>query len=785
MHQEDENTKDFMEIFPMIEASLAQDEEEEAAMAGWLQQIENPTDEHQGPTLTFPLVEEEVRKLVETYVIDPDTPMYDASLVELLDEGTKMFQNLPRLIEIETNGHGHKKLVIVGDLHGQLADLVTIFMEHGYPQPGGTQYLFNGDFVDRGEHGVEITTILVAFKLLHPHSVHLNRGNHEGVQCNISYGFTDEVREKYGNSNFYKAFSNLWQNLPIATVVDNRVFVVHGGLVGQMDVRLSDLHNLPRAEGNLCSPKPEYKLLGQALWNDPSPYPGLQTGQRGTGSLKFGPDVTAAFLHNNGLELVIRSHEVPESGHGYEVMHNGKLITVFSASNYCGSSGNYAGLIIFTAPGERTEMEFWAESLDVLRNDIVGCGAMPHKDSFKKKPDTAAGDLEAEQARVQQQVYDGLKDLIAKHSSALETAFEARGQGCWLTPVTIAGVLRLTIPVNGIDWGEHMSVLLDQLQHPATGLAHWQQFLDTFRVKVVGDGGSWAHGLKISIHNKLLAKDRKVVDYIQMFDKDGDGDVSVEELQTCLAELDLQFPTAHLHAFVKNYLVDGRVNVIKFLEGLSMKYRGPPLPPDVFEMVDTVSRFFAQAQQPVEQGKKSSANLYHFKMMDKNKDGMLQYEEFAEFIAWFTSRNQDCAHLNSPLLIRKVFACLDVSGEGTISYMEFLTFFKTTDTVSAALEHIIRVVVKALFKHRGTLKYVFYKLDLDGNGMLSREEFREGLRILERLSLSELSDTDLHMVADYIDTDGDGKISVNEFLSAFHVSGQFQEGALTPGSCEP
>ena len=84
-------------------------------------------------------------------------------------------------------------LIIAGDLHGQLPDLLTIFVENGFPGPDGPQYLFNGDFVDRGKHGVEVATLLLCYKILYPDRVHLNRGNHESAAMNMTYGFVDEV----------------------------------------------------------------------------------------------------------------------------------------------------------------------------------------------------------------------------------------------------------------------------------------------------------------------------------------------------------------------------------------------------------------------------------------------------------------------------------------------------------------------------------------------------------------------------------------------------------------
>ena len=103
------------------------------------------------------------------------------------------------LLEIEVDSGNHQKLIVVGDLHGQINDLLWILHIHGLPNPAGAQYLFNGDFVDRGEYGMEVLTLLCTMKCLWPNSVHLNRGNHETLNANIAYGFAPECIHKYSN----------------------------------------------------------------------------------------------------------------------------------------------------------------------------------------------------------------------------------------------------------------------------------------------------------------------------------------------------------------------------------------------------------------------------------------------------------------------------------------------------------------------------------------------------------------------------------------------------------
>lgn len=111
--------------------------------------------------------------------------------------------------------------------------------------------------------------------------------------------------------------------------------VVHGGLPSQDGVTLDDIRQLDRFRQ-----PPKEGLMSDLLWADPQPFNGRAPSKRGLG-FGFGPDITQAFLTNNGLDLLIRSHEVKDEG--YEIAHNGKCITVFSAPRYW-----YASFSAFT-----------------------------------------------------------------------------------------------------------------------------------------------------------------------------------------------------------------------------------------------------------------------------------------------------------------------------------------------------------------------------------------------------------------------------------------------------
>ena len=108
-------------------------------------------------------------------------------------------------------------------------------------------------------------------------------------------------------------FVQVWDQLPVCAVIDEKVLVVHGGLFRLPDATLEHLEMTPRKDcDTLCDPAkdPAMALLVDALWSDPQTEPGQSFGERGDGTTTFGPDITENFLTRNGLILVIRSHQV-------------------------------------------------------------------------------------------------------------------------------------------------------------------------------------------------------------------------------------------------------------------------------------------------------------------------------------------------------------------------------------------------------------------------------------------------------------------------------------------
>ncbi|KAF1795261.1 Metallo-dependent phosphatase-like [Phytophthora cactorum] len=259
-------------------------------------------------------------------------------VIQILLKLKEMLCALPSLLRVSLpadNPDAH--FTVCGDTHGQFYDVCNIFSLNGLPSETNP-YLFNGDFVDRGSFSFEVVMTLFAMKIVYPQHVHLLRGNHESKNMNKIYGFEGEVKHKY-DETVMQLFTEVFNWLPLAAVIENKVLVVHGGLFSDENVTLADIEKIDRNRE-----PPESGLMSDLMWSDPQPFPGRGPSKRGIG-LSFGPDVTKAFLEHNNLDLLVRSHEVKDEG--YLVEHDGKCITVFSAPNYCDQMGNKGAFIRF------------------------------------------------------------------------------------------------------------------------------------------------------------------------------------------------------------------------------------------------------------------------------------------------------------------------------------------------------------------------------------------------------------------------------------------------------
>ena len=227
-------------------------------------------------------------------------------------------------------------LVVCGDIHGQFFDLLRIFERCGDPE--NTNYLFLGDYVDRGQLSVNTICLLLCYKIRYPENFFLLRGNHEAPYINKIYGFYDECKNNY-KSSIWKEFNDLFEWLPISAMIDNRIICFHGGISPE----LNDIQQLE--EIKRPAQIPETGFLCDLLWSDPENIDNdFNDNERGT-SYVFGEAPLKRFLEKNKLDLLIRAHQAVNAGFDFPYLPSRTAITIFSAPNYCGFFGNYGAVM--------------------------------------------------------------------------------------------------------------------------------------------------------------------------------------------------------------------------------------------------------------------------------------------------------------------------------------------------------------------------------------------------------------------------------------------------------
>ena len=245
--------------------------------------------------------------------------------VELMMRFMEVIAAEPNLLELQS------PIIICGDIHGQLFDLLELFKKSG--SPAEHQFLFMGDYVDRGYYSILTLSLLAAYKLKYGNNMHLLRGNHECRQVNQMYGFYAECQLLYGHGGVWNLCNEVFDLLPVAAVIDNEIFSVHGGI--SPDIPLIDKIN----EINRVVEIPSRGPFCDLAWSDPEDDDKWRINTRGAGYI-FGAPQTEEFLHLNNLKFVTRSHQVTMDG--YEWFFDKKLVTVWSAPNYMYRTGNKA-----------------------------------------------------------------------------------------------------------------------------------------------------------------------------------------------------------------------------------------------------------------------------------------------------------------------------------------------------------------------------------------------------------------------------------------------------------
>ncbi|KAH8419549.1 hypothetical protein KR222_005062 [Zaprionus bogoriensis] len=313
----------------------------------------------------LPMMKSHIDLLIDIFRKKRSNRLHPKYVALILREAAKSLKEMPNLSMVSTTVS--QQVTVCGDLHGKLDDLLVVLCKNGLPSTCNP-YVFNGDFVDRGKKGLEVLLLLLSLYLAFPNSVFLNRGNHEDSVMNARYGFTREVERKYPRNykRLLRLIDEVYRWLPLGSILNNRVLIVHGGFSDNTSIDLIKSIDRGKYVSILRPPLRESEPLDKTewqqvsdikenaientelisfllqifdiMWSDPQTTPGCTPNTLRGAGVWFGPDITESFLERHRLSYVIRSHECKPNGH--EFMHDNKVITIFSASNYYALGSN-------------------------------------------------------------------------------------------------------------------------------------------------------------------------------------------------------------------------------------------------------------------------------------------------------------------------------------------------------------------------------------------------------------------------------------------------------------
>mmetsp|Transcript_15906 Transcript_15906/g.39866 ORF Transcript_15906/g.39866 Transcript_15906/m.39866 type:complete len:753 (-) Transcript_15906:377-2635(-) len=437
-------------------------------------------------------------------------------VAELLQRQAALLRSQPNVLRMTIKPN--QTLAVVGDLHGQFADLLHIFSLNGLPGEN-SMFLFNGDFVDRGPKSLEVVLSLFAWQQCYPNHVFLNRGNHEESAVNAMYGFLADCAIKY-DRDIYNMFDETFRWLPLASIIDNVALVLHAGIATGLTIKM--LEELPRAMYTMDvkrdgSVKPAHysRVVETVLWSDPQAKAGCVSNKKRGVGCRFGPDVASDFMRQEGLKLMVRSHECVMEG--LEWPFGGpdtepRVCTLFSASNYGSKTLNKGAFL------------------------VMSCGAADNPKAVK---------YEAEQVSTQQVDLKNIKfvaQLIVERKVDLRRAFvDADDEQ--------TGVISISRWANAI--GSTLSLHLPWINlHPMLASnctsskgVEYESFLQQFQPQASKAGGALTKD-QTSLIEILCSRCQHLGAMLLRMDRDGTGVVTVTEIGRIFRMVGQRFPDA-------------------------------------------------------------------------------------------------------------------------------------------------------------------------------------------------------------------------------------------------
>lgn len=566
------------------------------------------------------------------------------SLIKLAQAGIAVMGEEETVVDLRENNPDLKRVTVVGDIHGSLNCLMSVLemveIEKLTNEDTDRVVVFDGDFVDRGMHSLEVLSTLLLLKISHPTNVILLRGNHEDSMTASTYGFREEIEGKYGfdtADEIWYEFGHLFAAFPIIAR-SNKAAIMHGGIPME-DFTLEDANALDkeiRCElKTIADPYDDDERLVQGiLWSDPTEEDGLHFSDRGAGFC-FGPDIAKDFLDREDLQYLIRAHEPFEDGTNIMEVGNGKgVITIFSTANYPDGEGTNNGAVLFLddLTGEYTTPTF------------IHC--------VRESPEDSA-------------YASWLTSIVDGNKSKLTKAFrkEENKAGC-VSIFNWAEIVATHLELPDVPWDEIQPDIAPTTE-PDGEEIDWMAFLNKFSAR----GAKTTENLSKDQLSLLHKHKDKFLDIFHLLDADGSGTISEDEFVSGIQMLNEKMPGEALKIenpaeLYKKFDTDGdgEIDIEEFCTALkeSATLQG------VTDSLDS---------KQVENLQQNNEMLQlAFKYLDTDRSGAIDFGEFERGIALLNKRLHERNQLGDP---QELFDLLDEDGNGEIDLNEFNNMFRS------------------------------------------------------------------------------------------------------------
>ncbi|CRG95746.1 serine/threonine protein phosphatase, putative [Plasmodium gallinaceum] len=711
------------------------------------------------------------------------------------------------------------KLILLGDIHGQLHDVLWLFNRFGPPSPNNI-YVFNGDIADRGENATEIFLLLFIFKLSNYENVVINRGNHECSYMNEVYGFYNEVISKYDNTIF-DLFQNIFELLSLAVNIQNQIFVVHGGLCRYPNVTLKEIDSLNRKKHEILHPeKKEDTIIFDLLWSDPQKKNGIGENARGNNCISFGPDITDSFLKNNDLDILIRSHQVPKSLKGIESHHEGKCITLFSASNYCNKIKNLGAIIVFNQDLTFEVQEYMSPSLEKIRETFEENQKLREKVLHYSK----ILELEKNEQKKNKKISSEgiMNDIMSSLSALICNEKNSLWNNLYTKDEQKTGIVNINIWINELEKVSKIKnvpwiYLCKKLKIIENNCVNYNNVLSRFKINYAPNekfiNTEWKNECFEHLYESLLKADLSLRETLMVFDKNLDGKVTFSEFEQVLKDLNIDLSVEQIRILMrlinsnslcnKNKILENdKIDVAEFIGKMRVCYRlsinkeyidnekikklietiGKYILSDSTDTANFHYKFYEEnsLRNNSERRKRSSvikavALFQKFKNYDNFGNGYLDYNDFVKAIKTFDIKKiskEVNFEVNDSILL-ELAKSIDVTKSSKINFLEFLqAFYIVNKSKYSYVDEIWCHICTVIYENKIALKKCLKYIEDSIQGRITSLHFRYVLLELNKILQEQkyemnkpLTDEQIDLLAYSVETDD--KVDYIEYLNSF------------------